>query len=160
MLISHITSLAATGELAAQTVLALRPLETSNTAFDLMKHIEQNGGKLFAKNRFFCKCFLVTFKLSVRKTTSLLQGPWVVSKLKVRLKPGDSISLCFGRKSYWTEEVWDALVYPQSQGGWDIWVSWPYGFVRDFLSSSGLSQVHLQEQGDSYRVKGAEQFMD
>lgn len=52
VMISHITSLAATGELlAAQTVLALRPLETSTTASDLMKRIEQNGGKLFAKNR-------------------------------------------------------------------------------------------------------------
>lgn len=49
----HITSLAATGEvLAAQTVLALMPLETSAAASNLMKHIEQKRGKLSAKNRF------------------------------------------------------------------------------------------------------------
>jgi len=48
----HIASLAATGVLIAQTVLALRPRETSTTASALMKHIEQKCVKLFAKNRF------------------------------------------------------------------------------------------------------------
>lgn len=72
VVIFHITSLAATGELpAAQTALLLRPLGTATTASDLMRHIEQNGGKLLAKIKFFCKWFL----LSVPKSTSLLCNP-------------------------------------------------------------------------------------
>lgn len=37
-----------------------------------------------------------------------------------------------------------------------MWVSWSHGFVRDFVFSLGLSQVHYR---NSYRVKGEEQFM-
>lgn len=70
------------------------------------------------------------------------------------------IPLCFERKPWWMEEAGDALVCPQSQGG-DGLYGYPgmYGFVRDFVSSLGLSQMHYRNR-ESYRVKGEEQFMD
>lgn len=110
----HITSLAAPGEvLAAQTVLALKPLETSISASDLRKHFEQKGRKLFAKNRFVevVQGFIWS-KLPVPKICFKVLGE------SPDCKPGQGpevlASLYFGRKSLWMEGAGDAVVCPHS----------------------------------------------
>lgn len=69
-------------------------LETSATASDLMKHVEQRGGSCLPKVGL-CEWSRVISKLSVPKSISLLQGPGMVSRLQVRPRPRDAISLFF-----------------------------------------------------------------
>lgn len=83
----------------------------------------------------------------VSKSTSVLQGSGMASRLQVRPRPRDAISLLFTLEentSGWRgkEMLWSVLSLRVNQTVGVL----PHGLVRDFVSSLGLSQVHCRNR--------------